>query len=236
MYVRCGDDAALLARIRSEHPRTVIEPPSAFASIQRNPAAAMTEGAVLDFSKRYAAEVVYLLFVSSTDSFAFTHCDEGRCVRHLRYGCDREERWWEDVTGEPEPWERAALFGDEDQSKDIDDDDPQRLEVEEIFRLGRVRVETGWPILDAREAARAVAVHFRLTDWLDDWAEGRGSGQLKQVTTPSGAVITMTSPVATRAPARPATVEPTAPKEPAADVHAVEPPPDRTKRPWWRFW
>lgn len=226
LYVRCGDEGDLLARVRADHPGAVIEAPSAFASIPLHAGDDPGEAALRDLSSRYRTEVIFLLFVSVTDSFAFTHCADGRCLRHLRYGCDKEERWWEVVEGEPEAWERAVFFDDEQQVHDIDDDDPDKPDVEELFRLGRVRAGVGWPILDAREAARAVAVHFRLTDWLDDWAEPAEIARRNELA------------AATRTGATPGANS----EAPAATLErpALAPPAERAEqapnRPWWRFW
>ncbi|MFZ5480632.1 MAG: hypothetical protein ACOZNI_27970 [Myxococcota bacterium] len=234
-YVRCGDDAELLARLRKQHSAAVIDAPSAFASLPAPDD--VGEAGVLEMSNRYGAEVIYLGFVSSTDSFAFTHCVDGRCVRHLRYGWAEEERWWEVVVGEPEGWERGAFF-EEAQLADIDEGDPERDEIVELFRLGRVRAGTGWPILDAREAARAAAVHYRLTDWIDDWGEGANSPR-REITTPSGSIISVQrSATAGPAPPPATPTEPAAPQPAASDRPSppVDRPNEATKKPWWRFW
>lgn len=234
LYVRCGDDAGLLARIRSEHPGAVIEAPSAFARIALQGVEDPGKAGVLDLANRYGTEVLFILFVSTTDSFAFTHCTAGRCLRHLRYGCD-EQGWWEVVEGEPEAWERQAFFDDEQQVEDIDDDDPERAEVEELFRLGRVRSGTGWPILDARESARAAAVHFRLTDWLDDWLDPVPTRH--EVVTPKGEVIAIPRRSTDQKPTPLApVVESPAPDRAGQRPAPGENPDGKPKRPWWRFW
>lgn len=238
-YVRCGDDAEALARVYAHYPDAVIDPPSTFASISVSDGENVNEATVMDVAERLRAEVIFLGFASSTDSFAYTHCVYDRCVRHLRYGWEKEERWWESVEGEPEDWEHAAFF-DEQQLEDMEALDPMRERVEAMFRRGRVRAGMGWPIIDAREAARAVAVYFRLTDWLDDWAEPVSAR--RETVAPSGSVIAITG-VPERDQSEPTTPDAdTETSEPTP--HPVEPPvespadsPDeRAKRPWWRFW
>lgn len=217
-YVRCGDNVALLARLRSEHAKVELELPSAFACVSADES---SEDATAEMSQRYGVEVILLTYSSTTDSFGFTRCVDGRCVRHLSYG-QGEEGMWEVAEGEPEPWERDAFF-EEAQLQDIDQDSPHRDAAREMFRQGHVRAGSSWPIVDAREAARAVAVHYRLTGWLEDWLEP--VSPRREFTTPSGALLSI--------PRRGAGDESVGPltAPPAADSTASAP-----KRPWWRFW
>lgn len=234
LYIRCGKDADLLARIRSEQPGAVIEAPSEFVSIPIPDGDVVNQTDTVELSVRYGAEVIFLGFASVTDAFAFTHCIGGQCVRHLRYGCGQEERWWEEVDGEVEAWERAAFFDDQ-QLEDVDEDDPERSDIDEMFRLARVRADTGWPILDARESARAVAMHFRLTDWLDDWAE-EGTIAPRQVAAPKGSTIVVPKAVVERPSPPGCAPEPPAPPVVATGNPSPPKSSNETKRPWWRFW
>jgi hypothetical protein len=96
-------------------------------------------------SRESDSDVIWLSFQSVVDAFGYAHWRSGVCLRELVYGYEKEERTWERVHGEAEPWEREALFGGGPQvSFGPGDTEPQ---------------------LDARETARAVADHFDLPGW-----------------------------------------------------------------------
>ncbi len=212
LYVRCGADADLLGRLRAANPGTVIEAPSEFASVPVPDGGDDGAAAALQLSRRFGAEVILLGYVSSSDAFGFAHCIEGRTLRRVQYGW-REQGSWEVVAGQPEAWEEGAFFHDSAQLDDVDEDDPEREDALAIFRERRVREGAFWPILNAREAARSAARHYRLSDWLDDWADGTE--------------WTESSVIATR------TTVADALRDGVSEA-AKEVTPGR--RPWWRFW
>lgn len=216
LYVRCPGSGELLERVRGEHPGTCVESPSEFASIPVPDGEGLDVPVVREFSGRYGTDVIFLGFSSVTDSFAFTHCVNGRCERHLRFGWNREQGLWEDVAGEAEAWERAAFFA-EDQYKWLDPDDPDRAAVEEMHRTGRLSEGEVYPMVDARESARAIAVHYRLTDWLDDWLDAPGAAR---------PVADAGRETTTAAPEERLVASAPTPPEGAGT----------RKRPWWRFW
>lgn len=212
LYVRCGADADFLGRLQAANPGTVIEAPSEFASVPVPDGGDDGAAAALELSRRFGAEVILLGFVSTSDAFGFAHCIDGATLRRVQYGW-REQGSWEVVAGQPEAWEEGAFFDDAAQLDDVDEDDPEREDALAIFRERRVREGAFWPILDAREAARAAARHFRLSDWLDDWADGTERPESSVSGTPTKAA------------------------EPPRDVviaaaNDVTP----ARRPWWRFW
>jgi hypothetical protein len=55
---------------------------------------------------RKGYEAVVLGFVSSLDAFYYAHYQNGRPIRVLVYGWDRQERTWEQVSGQRQPWEK----------------------------------------------------------------------------------------------------------------------------------
>ena len=85
-------------------------------------------------------EAIELGFQSVVDAFRFVHWSRGHVVRELVCGWLAEERIWERVRGTPEGWERA---------------------LGEVPRAGTSST------LDAREAARAVGEHYKLTSWYE---------------------------------------------------------------------
>ena len=93
-------------------------------------------------------QVIWLSFQRTVDAFEYARWESGALRRHLVYGCYEQERTWEKAEGEPESWEGEGLFG---------------LRGGE----GPTRVEVGAfePILEARDAAEAVAVAFGLPGW-----------------------------------------------------------------------
>jgi hypothetical protein len=114
-------------------------------------------------SKELDTEVIYLAFSSVCDSLQFTRSISGHNARHLQYGMQ-----WEEVMGEQEAWEAAAFFS-QDLLADTPLDDPDYARIAEIYDNTVIRAGENYPIVDARESARAAAIHYRLTDWLDDW-------------------------------------------------------------------
>lgn len=112
-------------------------------------------------------EVIWLSFQSVVDAFEFHHWQAGKLLRSLVFGCYEEERTWEHVVGEPEPWEREAFF------------DPNRLryaskfvntarekhQLEQIWSEAKILRGETEPGIDALEAARTVAKYYGFPGW-----------------------------------------------------------------------
>jgi len=170
IYLRC-EDGSIPARIRDRYPKAHIESPSLFASTVVEPDERFTPSSGERISHELNTEIIYLAFSSVTDSIQFTHCTQGKTLRHIRYGMYVEQGLWEEVTGHLEPWETAAFFspGSMETLADHGPDDPDYERLSEVYRQRLIRVGGHHPMIDARESARAAAKHYRLTDWLDDW-------------------------------------------------------------------
>jgi hypothetical protein len=109
-YVKTSSDSVITA-IRARFPSATVEPGDGFVGFimpvntPQPPATALVQLSV-DFS----TDVIWLSFQSVVDAFEFHHWRGGQALRSLVYGCYKEERMWERVEGEAEPWEREAFF------------------------------------------------------------------------------------------------------------------------------
>ena len=140
IYVRTDDTDAVLDALKKDAAKEI--------RVQSEPGKSFLEVAWHDFdapqeslkrlSVHLRTDVLWLVFQSAVETFEFAHWRSGECVRHLVYGC-REERTWEWVDGEMEPWE----------SNEFELAGPGEFE----------------PSLDARETARDVAEHYGLPGW-----------------------------------------------------------------------
>jgi hypothetical protein len=104
---------------------------------------------LIALSADWETEIIWLSFQSVVDSFEFHHWRQGQSLRSLIFGCYEREQCWEMVGGEPESWERAAFF---------DEEQAGASEVEIV--QGDMD-----PSIDAREAARTVAEYYDLPGW-----------------------------------------------------------------------
>lgn len=173
IYARCASPS-LWAALRARFPQATIEPPSEFASIQPQDGSRFTPTDGEHLSAELGTETIYLAFSSASESFQFTRCQPGRTLRHIQYGMFVEQGLLEEVTGTAEAWETAAFFDRYAMQAfaDIGTDDPEYERIAEIYHQRLIRAGETYPMIDARESARAAATYYRLTDWLEDWMEG----------------------------------------------------------------
>jgi hypothetical protein len=190
LYVRCDDQTAVV-QLSRRFPDASIEPPSAFASVPMVSDEPMVPAELDRISKELGTEIIYLAFSSVTDSFQFTRSISGSTVRHLQYGMYVEQGLWEEVGGSAEEWEKPAFFT-RDMPADELQDHPDRDRIAEIYAKGTVSGGEIYPMIDARESARAAAVHYRLTDWLDNWndMEQRDASDVSKALQPAAPVTT----------------------------------------------
>jgi hypothetical protein len=170
LYIRCENES-FLATIRGRYPAAHIESPSLFASTVVEPDKRFTPSDCERNSRELNTEIIYLAFSSVTDSLQFTHSIHGKTLRHIQYGMYIEQGLWEEVAGNPEPWETPAFFPPRSMEilADYRPDDPDYERLSEIYGQCLIRASENYPMINARESARAAAKHYRLTDWLDDW-------------------------------------------------------------------
>ncbi|MDX1999249.1 MAG: hypothetical protein SF066_16145 [Thermoanaerobaculia bacterium] len=108
LHVLCKN-AADLESLRKTYPRASFATLPGFAAIEMPPGASF-DSRELDRLSRTSSEAIFLGFSSTSNAFAFTRSVEGQTRRHLRFGYCQEEGLWEEVSGDPEPWEDAAFF------------------------------------------------------------------------------------------------------------------------------
>jgi len=167
VYVRCSDPATA-ASLLVDQPHAFAESGSTFYAIEKSieeyqpPVVEMG-----DLSKRFKTDVIWLAFQSVVDAFEFHHWHNGVYLRGLVYGCYGEERTWDQVRGEAEPWESEAFF-QPSELESLLEYVANGTEVEEFKRIWRERIISPGnrePSVDAREAARKVAEFYRLPGW-----------------------------------------------------------------------
>jgi hypothetical protein len=162
-YVRAKEKDAI-ATIRELFPNVEIESSPAFLGVKMSDDAfEPPESDLAALSARLNTDVIWLGFQSTVDAFQFHHWRSGQHVRALVYGCFQDERTWERVEGQPEPWEREVLFGQREleQALEYAGGDSERLELQRIWREAEISPGRMEPGLDSRECAHKIAAHYQ---------------------------------------------------------------------------
>ena len=125
-------------------------------------------------SRELAVQVIWLAFQKQVDAFGYERWEAGTRVRRLVFGC-YEERIWEQVDGEPEAWEAAAIFDEArldrrlSQSRrlgrDFEYTSQEEQELQTIWRERRLVVGSPEPNINGRDVAEAVAIAYNLPGW-----------------------------------------------------------------------
>jgi hypothetical protein len=120
---------------------------------------------LLDLSQRLQTDVIWLGFQSAVDAFQFHYWKEGRLLRSLVYGAFEEERTWERVEGEPEPWEREVLFDQQALTRRLEyvESEAEKGELERIWSAAEILPGRDDPSLDAQDCAFKVAEFYGLS-------------------------------------------------------------------------
>jgi len=167
VYIRCSDPTTV-ASLLVDHPHAYTETGSTFYAIEKSIEEYQPPLAELkDLSKRLTTDVIWLAFQSVVDAFEFHHWNNGVYLRGLAYGCYVEERTWDQVYGEAEPWESKAFF----QPSELElllqyvGSDTEKEEFKRIWRERIIVPGNCEPSVDARETARKVAEFYRLPGW-----------------------------------------------------------------------
>jgi hypothetical protein len=168
VYVR-ANGASIEAAVRKIFPTATIEAGQGFTGfILANDTFEPPHDDLCNLSEEFGTDVIWLSFQSVVDAFQFHHWHEGSLLRSLVYGCyGDEERTWNQVDGDPETWEGAALFDPEGLKislKYVQSDDEKR-ELERIWQEEELVPDRNEPIIDARETARKVARFYDLPGW-----------------------------------------------------------------------
>jgi hypothetical protein len=164
VYVRVStpEMAATLLAINAE---AYTEPDSEFYAIKTSEFDP-DESVLAGLSLALDTDVLWVGFQSVVDAFQFHHWRSGRYLRALVFGCHDEERVWERADGDPEAWERNAMFGEKDLVYYLEEaDEIDGRELNRIWRECEIVPGRIWPNLDARATAGAVAEFYRLPGW-----------------------------------------------------------------------
>jgi len=162
-YVRAQNDDAVAA-VRERFPDAEIESSPAFLGVKMpDNAFEAPEPDLAALSTRLATDVIWLGFQSTVDAFQFHHWRSGQHVRALVYGCFQDERTWERVEGEPEPWEREVFFSQRELEHVLKyaGSDSERQELQRIWRDAEISPGKMEPGLDSRDCAHKIAAHYQ---------------------------------------------------------------------------
>ena len=167
IYVRVSS-TSMASALQKTYPTAYTEAGSQFYGIDR-PRGSFTcpDGELQALSKQLHTDVIWLSFQSAVDAFHYRRWSMGEHIRTLVYGCWKQERIWEEVTGNVEAWERTVLFDPAELASQLKhlDSAEQRHHLERVYQTQSLVVGEPDPGLEAREAARGVATFFNLPGW-----------------------------------------------------------------------
>jgi hypothetical protein len=164
----CTNDDQSVSMIRASFPAAEIARGAKFAgfTLTRDEYEPPAEK-LAKLSSDLGADVIWLSFQSTCDSFQFHHWRAGAVLRALVFGCYKEQGMWDTAEGQPEPWERTAFFTPREllNWREEAENDAEKHELDRIWREGEVAPGRVVPCIDARESARAVAEHYEFPGW-----------------------------------------------------------------------
>jgi len=164
IYVRVTEPAKAAA-VRVAYPTAYTEPGSQFYAIEQT-GFEPPEAELGKLSARLGTDVLWLGFQSVVDAFQFHHWRSGKHMRSLVFGCFEQERTWERVEGEPEAWERAAIFDPKHLARLLRHTASEEADaLRQIWCNAEIAPSRMEPMIDGRETARKVAEFYRLPGW-----------------------------------------------------------------------
>jgi hypothetical protein len=118
-------------------------------------------------SLKLDTDVVWLSFQSTVDGFEFHRWSAGQLFRSLVYGVYEHERTWEEVCGQPEPWERDAFFGDKSLQLELElaQSEDEKEELSRIWKDSELLPGRTQPSIDAGECAWKVVHYYGFHGW-----------------------------------------------------------------------
>lgn len=153
-----GVDASKVTIIQQEFPLINVNQGQDFLGLTR-PDQAMQPpiGRLMALSADFNTDVIWLSFQSVVDVFEFYHWRRGVVLRVLVFGCYGEERVWDYVAGEPEPWERAVFFDPNvlNDLLDLAETNRAKNRLQKIWHGETILAGGLDPSLDARQSAQA---------------------------------------------------------------------------------
>jgi hypothetical protein len=163
-YVRAQNEDPIVA-IRERFPDVEIESSAGFLGVKMpDDAFEGPESSLAALSTHLATDVIWLGFQSTVDAFQFHHWRSGQHIRALVYGCFQDERTWERVEGEPEPWEREILFSQRELEHVLKyaASGSERHELQRVWRDADISPGRTEPGLDSQDCAHKIAAHYKL--------------------------------------------------------------------------
>lgn len=120
-----------------------------------------------EISLRLNTDVIWLSFQSVVDAFEFHHWRSGDLLRSLVFGCYKEERTWENVSGAAEPWERETFFEPKGLEFALEcvEDEAQKEDLRRIWEQAELRPGRTEPALSASSCAHKVAAFYGFPGW-----------------------------------------------------------------------
>ncbi len=162
-YVRADVEKAVPA-IRKGFPQQEVEQFEEFTGVNMGDDSFEAPDAVLaELSSQLETDVMWMSLQSTVDAFQFHHWKSGKQIRSLVYGCFQEERTWERVEGEPEPWEREVFFSPKDLEFELKwaNDEAQRQELKRIWQNAEIIPGQMMPSLSSKDRAHKIARIYR---------------------------------------------------------------------------
>jgi hypothetical protein len=149
-------------------PAARIEPGPSFTGVVFPPEEHQPPQQVMaEISSRLNTDVIWLSFQSVVDAFEFHHWRSGDLLRSLVFGCYKDERTWENVSGIAEQWERETFFEPEGLKLALEfvEDEAQQEELRRIWEQVELRPGRTEPNLSAGGCARKVAAFYAFPGW-----------------------------------------------------------------------
>ena len=89
-------------------------------------------------------------------------------MRSLAFGCYKEERTWETVSGEAEPWEKEAFFETEglETLLEFTEEEEEKDELRRIWSQAELLPGRTEPGLNAGGCAHKVAAFYSFPGWV----------------------------------------------------------------------
>lgn len=168
------DDA--IAAVRAMFPADEMMTNSEFIRLRLIVFTKNPEQELMELSSRLKTDVWWLRYHSISGVFGYYHWRLGVLLRAIVRG-HIEDRTWERVEGQPEPWEQALFFNPEtladlleDEDNYLDDDeeediDEYKRQLEAFYQKGELVIGRMEPYISAQSCTFDIATYYRFPGW-----------------------------------------------------------------------